>query len=105
VCSLPACGCVCCPRVPAALLALKEALGFQQQLWQAGTEPCSVTAPWPNLYCNSQGRVYMIDLSLQRLTGRLGDDVDLSTIPYLQALWLYDNPALTGVCVNSWSCR
>lgn len=87
--------------VPAALLALKEALGLQEPLWLAGTEPCSETAPWPNLYCNSQGRVYMIDLSSKGLTGKLGEGVDLSKLPNLQALWLFDNPTLTGARVFS----
>lgn len=87
--------------VSAALLALKEALGLQEPLWQADTEPCSETAPWPNLYCNSQGRVYMIDLSSKGLTGKLAEGVDLSNLPNLQALWLFDNPTLTGARVCS----
>lgn len=82
--------------VSAALLSLKQALGFKNAEWQEGTDPCG--APWPHLYCNSQKRVYMIDLSSKALSGTLGEDVDLSKLPFLQALWLYDNPALTGRC-------
>lgn len=45
----------------------------------------------------------MIDLSSKSLTGTLSEDLDLVQIPFLQALWLYDNPALTGVLlVGDW---
>jgi hypothetical protein len=92
---------VSCHLRPAALLALKEALGFINTQWQEGTEPCgsgdpAVAPAWPFVYCNSQGQVYMIDLSSKTLTGTLSDSVDLSKLANLQALWLYDNPSLQG---------
>ena len=76
-------------------MALKDALGYKNPEWQ-GDEPCASIKPWPGLYCNSDGRVYMIDLSSQLLSGSLGDSTDLSRIPFLQALWLFDNPSLSG---------
>jgi hypothetical protein len=87
---------LCFVAAPAALLALAEALGFTHPDWQAGSEPCAEPQPWPHLYCNPAKRVYMIDLSSKGLKGALGDEVDLEKLPYLQALWLYDNPSLAG---------
>lgn len=43
----------------------------------------------------------MIDLSSKSLTGKLGENVDLSNLPSLQALWLFNNPNLRGVHVCS----
>lgn len=96
-CWLPVTCALSCHLLPAALLALKEAVGFKTSEWQEGTEPCGTPA-WPHLYCNTQGHVYMIDLSSKALTGTLSDSVDLSKLPYLQAIWLYDNPGLQGGC-------
>jgi hypothetical protein len=84
----------------AALLALKDAVGLNSPDWQAGSEPCG-SPPWPHLYCTTEGRVYMIDLSSKGLTGSLSDQVDLSKVSFLQAIWMYDNPSLTGAqCVR-----
>jgi hypothetical protein len=92
----------------AALLALKQALGLQVPEWAAGSDPCnselSAGMTWPHVYCNQQGRVYVIDLSSKGLTGSLSDAVDISRLRFLQTLWLFDNPALTGAraCCLPW---
>lgn len=90
------------PPACTALLALKASLGATQLKWENGTDPC---AGWPGIYCSEYGgqqRVYMVDLSSQGLSGALSNDVDLSVLEYLQALWLYGNQ-LTGKLPASWA--
>lgn len=90
-----------------ALLALKEQLGLKAPQWQAGGDPCNAGpargATWPSVYCNPDGHVYVLDLSSKRLTGSLSDAIDLTRLPHLQTLWLFDNPGLTGSLPASWS--
>lgn len=41
------------------------------QAWQAGTDPCNRTAPWPGVTCDRAGRVVAVELRGANLSGTL----------------------------------